>query len=108
MWWLRTDSRFHAGRLMDFVLEDLDVMKKELQTWQSELTTHNAALSDESRYGTVVEQHQEGYSAVLLYFAHLYCCCSVTDNTLQPMRSKLRDVNAQISDRVRCVVCTYI
>jgi hypothetical protein len=34
---------------MDYVLEDMEVMRKELQTWRAESTTHETGLRDEKR-----------------------------------------------------------
>jgi hypothetical protein len=39
---------------MDYVLEDIEVMRKELVSWRSEAASHESALSDESRYASAV------------------------------------------------------
>ena len=41
------------GKIMDYVQEDVDSMRKEMKTWSKESKEHGVALADEQGYAVV-------------------------------------------------------
>lgn len=61
------------GKIVDYVQEDVDSMRKELLQWQNEQEEHANALAEEA---------------------------TLTDDALQPVRVKLADLDQQILDQI--------
>ncbi|XP_074653600.1 TRAF3-interacting protein 1-like [Tubulanus polymorphus] len=67
-----TRSANPLGKIMDYVQEDLDSMQKELQKWKMENKDHLLALKQEQ---------------------------SITDNSVEPLKAQLKDLDQTISDQ---------
>ncbi|NXC47496.1 MIPT3 protein, partial [Penelope pileata] len=65
-------SAFTLGRIMDYVQEDMDAMKNELQTWQHENRQHAEALQKEQ---------------------------SITDSAVEPLKAELAELDQLIEDQ---------
>ncbi|XP_041117423.1 TRAF3-interacting protein 1-like isoform X1 [Polyodon spathula] len=61
-------SALPLGKIMDYIQEDMDSMKKELQMWRSENTEHAAALIKEQR---ITDSAVEPLKAVLVELEQL-------------------------------------
>ncbi|XP_033899411.1 TRAF3-interacting protein 1-like isoform X1 [Acipenser ruthenus] len=65
-------SALPLGKIMDYIQEDMDSMKKELQMWRSENAEHAAALIKEQR---------------------------ITDNAVEPLKAELVELEQLIKDQ---------
>ncbi|KAK1165505.1 TRAF3-interacting protein 1-like isoform X2 [Acipenser oxyrinchus oxyrinchus] len=65
-------SALPLGKIMDYIQEDMDSMKKELQMWRSENAEHAAALLKEQR---------------------------ITDNAVEPLKAGLVELEQLIKDQ---------
>ena len=75
------------GKIIDYVQEDIDSMKKELETWQREATAYTSQQADTSRLDCI---------DLTDFPSHVH---SAADAQLVPLRAQLRDLEQQIGDR---------
>lgn len=90
---------------MDYVQEDVDSMRKELELWRKENKEHSLALADAQRCG--LASCPRPFSIALLVPGlggkPAHCVpsgfCSETEDALQPLRARLGDLQQQIEDK---------